>query len=76
MTSHRAYRKALDPSVVGAEMRRCGGTRFDPVVLDAFLAVLDERPNLTVPAEHTPQDTDEMPAPASPEGAPARTRAA
>ncbi|NUB35203.1 two-component system response regulator, partial [Azospirillum brasilense] len=32
-------RKALDHDVAVAEIRRLSGSRFDPVVVDAFLAV-------------------------------------
>jgi HD-GYP domain-containing protein (c-di-GMP phosphodiesterase class II) len=62
MTSHRAYRKALDLASVRAEMERCGGTQFDPVILSAFLKVLDERPDLAMPAVHEPQEVDQAPA--------------
>jgi len=43
MTSDRPYRDALtvDESIV--ELRRCSGTQFDPVVVDAFLTVLEGR---------------------------------
>jgi len=44
MTSDRPYRKALSPQVALAELRRGRGTQFDPQVVDAFLAVLEERP--------------------------------
>ncbi|WP_188258812.1 DUF3369 domain-containing protein [Azospirillum tabaci] len=39
MTRDRPYRKALDHDVAVAEIRRLSGSRFDPVVVDAFLAV-------------------------------------
>jgi HD-GYP domain-containing protein (c-di-GMP phosphodiesterase class II) len=55
MTSHRAYRKALPPEVVRAELARGRGTQFDPRVLDAFLATLAEQPELA--AYHT--DTEQ-----------------
>ncbi len=41
MTLDRPYRKALDHDVAVAEIRRLSGSRFDPVVVDAFLAVSD-----------------------------------
>ncbi|KAA0683009.1 DUF3369 domain-containing protein [Roseomonas genomospecies 6] len=41
MTRDRPYRKALDHDVAVAEIRRLSGSRFDPVVVDAFLAVSD-----------------------------------
>ncbi len=36
MTSHRAYRSALNHQVAMDEIRRCGGTQFDPSVVVAF----------------------------------------
>jgi len=58
MTSHRAYRQALAPEQVGAELERGRGTQFDPVVLDAFLAVLASRPDLAAYHTHERQDVD------------------
>jgi two-component system, cell cycle response regulator len=40
MTSHRPYRPALTVEEALAELRRCAGTQFDPVVVTAFLAEL------------------------------------
>ena len=40
MTSHRPYRPALTMEEALAELRRCAGTQFDPVVVTAFLAEL------------------------------------
>ena len=42
MTSDRPYRKALSIDVVVAELRKYSGTQFDPVVVDAFLRLLEE----------------------------------
>ena len=39
MTSDRPYQRALDPEDALAELRRCAGTQFDPVVVDAFCRV-------------------------------------
>jgi response regulator RpfG family c-di-GMP phosphodiesterase len=36
MTSSRAYRKALNHDVTMREIRRCGGSQFDPAVVSAF----------------------------------------
>jgi putative nucleotidyltransferase with HDIG domain len=36
MTSERPYRKAMSRGEAVAELRRCSGTQFDPVVVDAF----------------------------------------
>jgi HD-GYP domain-containing protein (c-di-GMP phosphodiesterase class II) len=63
MTSHRAYRRALDLDHVRDEMRRCSGSQFDPEVLAAFMEVVDERPDLATPAVQVVQDVD-MAAPA------------
>ncbi len=43
MTSSRTYRKALPLEAAMAEMRRCSGTQFDPVLTDAFLSIGAER---------------------------------
>jgi HD-GYP domain-containing protein (c-di-GMP phosphodiesterase class II) len=43
MTSDRPYRDALTVDEAIAELRRGSGTQFDPVVVDAFLTVLDGR---------------------------------
>jgi two-component system, cell cycle response regulator len=39
MTSDRPYQRALDPEAALVELRRCAGTQFDPVVVDAFCRV-------------------------------------
>ncbi|MCE5327293.1 MAG: HD domain-containing protein [Planctomycetaceae bacterium] len=38
LTSDRVYRKALSPEQVIAEIRRCTGTQFDPLVVEKLLA--------------------------------------
>jgi HD-GYP domain-containing protein (c-di-GMP phosphodiesterase class II) len=40
MVAERPYRAAVDPSSAAAELLRCAGTQFDPVVVDAFLTAL------------------------------------
>ncbi len=40
MTSDRPYRRALPPEVAQAELLAHAGTQFDPLVVDALLAVL------------------------------------
>jgi len=40
MTSDRPYRKATPVAQAMMEVRRCGGTQFDPKVVDAVLTVL------------------------------------
>jgi putative nucleotidyltransferase with HDIG domain len=42
MTSDRPYRKALPIDTVVAELQKYSGSQFDPVVVDAFLALLDD----------------------------------
>ncbi len=43
MISDRPYRKGRTGAEGIAELRRCAGTQFDPVVVDALVTVLDER---------------------------------
>jgi len=40
MTSDRPYRKAMSDEESIAEMKRCTGTQFDPVIVDIFLNIL------------------------------------
>ena len=39
MTSSRAYRAAMSPTLAMHELTRCSGTQFDPRVVAAFIAV-------------------------------------
>jgi len=39
MTSHRPYRPAMPTQEALAEIRRCAGTQFDPLVVTAFLRI-------------------------------------
>ena len=41
MTSDRAYRPSLGHSAARAELERCAGTQFDPLVVKALLTVLE-----------------------------------
>lgn len=41
MTSDRPYRKALSHAEAVAELDRCAGTQFDPVLVKKFLEILD-----------------------------------
>ncbi len=43
MTADRPYRPAPGYEFAVAEFRRCGGTQFDPEIVEAFLDVIDER---------------------------------
>jgi HD-GYP domain-containing protein (c-di-GMP phosphodiesterase class II) len=40
MTTTRSYRAAMPVADAVAELRRCSGTQFDPVVVDALLALV------------------------------------
>ena len=42
MTSDRPYRKALPVDAVVKEMHKYSGTQFDPVVVDAFLKLIED----------------------------------
>ena len=44
MVSHRPYRPALGKEQAIAELKRCSGTQFDPVVVKAFLRLIDNKP--------------------------------
>jgi HD-GYP domain-containing protein (c-di-GMP phosphodiesterase class II) len=44
MTSDRSYRSSMPSTVARAELERCAGTQFDPVVVQALLAVLEREP--------------------------------
>ena len=43
MTSHRPYRDAMNASAALAELARCAGTQFDPVLATACIDVWGER---------------------------------
>ena len=40
MTTHRPYQNAMPLATVTEKMKSMAGTRFDPVVLDAFSAAV------------------------------------
>lgn len=42
MTSDRPYRKALSADEARAELERCAGRQYDPMVVEVFLRVLEE----------------------------------
>jgi two-component system cell cycle response regulator len=42
MISNRAYSHAIAPAEAIAELRLCAGTQFDPGVVEAFIATLEE----------------------------------
>jgi diguanylate cyclase (GGDEF)-like protein/putative nucleotidyltransferase with HDIG domain len=43
MTSDRVYRTRLTHEEALSELRRCSGTQFDPLIVDTFAEVLEER---------------------------------
>jgi putative nucleotidyltransferase with HDIG domain len=50
MTSKRSYKESMTPAAARAELLKCKGTHFDPAVVDAFLAALDDpRPDAADP---------------------------
>jgi two-component system, cell cycle response regulator len=49
MTRERPYAAARTPEQALAELRRCSGTQFDPEVVDAVVAVVEERLSAGVP---------------------------
>jgi HD-GYP domain-containing protein (c-di-GMP phosphodiesterase class II) len=53
MTSPRPYRDAIDRDHAVIELQRCSGDQFDPQVVEACLAVLDEE-GASVPSEVRP----------------------
>jgi len=42
ITTTRSYRRAQSPEAAITELRRCAGTQFDPKVVDAVVAVLEQ----------------------------------
>jgi HD-GYP domain-containing protein (c-di-GMP phosphodiesterase class II) len=44
MTTTRSYRSAIAPAAAAAELVRCSGTQFDPLVVEALLAVVGVAP--------------------------------
>ncbi|HLH26709.1 MAG TPA: HD domain-containing phosphohydrolase [Chloroflexota bacterium] len=49
MTSDRPYRKGLPASVALEEIARCAGSQFDPLVVRAFLRVVEAPPLVSLP---------------------------
>jgi diguanylate cyclase (GGDEF)-like protein/PAS domain S-box-containing protein len=46
MTNDRPYRKAATESVALAELRRCAGSQFDPFLVDQFICLIEQYPNI------------------------------
>jgi diguanylate cyclase (GGDEF)-like protein len=47
MTERRVYREPMPDEAAMSELRHCAGQQFDPRVVEAFLAVLDEQHTLS-----------------------------
>jgi HD-GYP domain-containing protein (c-di-GMP phosphodiesterase class II) len=56
MTTNRPYQKAMSLTYVTDKMKAMAGTRFDPVVVDAFTAAVDAGD--IMPPEPSPQGAD------------------
>jgi response regulator RpfG family c-di-GMP phosphodiesterase len=41
MTSNRAYRRSMEHNVAVSELRRCAGSQFDPILVEAFIRGID-----------------------------------
>jgi two-component system, cell cycle response regulator len=57
MIADRCYRAPLPVSEALTELRRCAGTQFDPIVVEAFCEELQDRISSvdeTLPPKHTP----------------------
>jgi putative nucleotidyltransferase with HDIG domain len=68
MTSNRSYRGARSIEEAVAELRKCSGMQFDPVLVDAFIAALSQ--------EHWEAETESQSPPAAlPDGFPAQVAA-
>jgi len=37
MTNDRVYKKGISTSEAFAELKRCSGTQFDPIIVDLFI---------------------------------------
>jgi len=46
LTTQRPYAKALSLEAAVTELRKCRGTQFDPQVVDAFIQLLEDKPDL------------------------------
>jgi len=53
MITKRSYKEAFSEEEARAELVRCAGTQFDPAIVEAFLAILDD------PASHDADQDDD-----------------
>ncbi len=60
MTSDRAYRSAMPADEALAELRRCAGTQFDPMLVDVFAGSVFPSLNGSAGAEETLQMVDQL----------------
>lgn len=63
MTTDRPYREAQDLDRAIAEVKRCAGTQFDPVVVEAFLLLSEKDETVLLPEAHDEDDHDHTPVP-------------
>ncbi|MDQ3653773.1 MAG: HD-GYP domain-containing protein, partial [Chloroflexota bacterium] len=63
MTSNRAYRQAMDLERAFDEMESGRGTQFEPLVVDTFIQMLRDRPELARRHTEETQDIDVFSAP-------------
>ena len=68
MTSTRSYRGARSVEAAVAELRKCSGMQFDPMLVDAFIAALSQE-------RWEPQEAGQSPASALSAGFPAQVAA-
>lgn len=57
MVHDRPYRRAASPKAAKEELRRCAGTQFDPYIVQEFLQMLEENPELDVADKEENQST-------------------
>ena len=67
MTSNRSYSNVREQSAVRAEMIRCKGSQFDPVITDIMIAMIDDDPeykmseraghNAVIPSDNSDTET-------------------
>jgi HD-GYP domain-containing protein (c-di-GMP phosphodiesterase class II) len=56
MSSERPYRKAFDLPAVINEIKRCAGSQFDPLIVEAAIKVLESNAEIQSSDPETPPD--------------------